>query len=126
MSCRLCGEEDTFTDGNDTEELCKHCLDHCCEECFGALLTEEDYENHLCKICVPSSPQYFTFYDWEIEEYEIECKLKEKKEKEEELRRYNEMMDEKKKEKEEYVPVYQWWNKSKSLPIISSKKWWMK
>ena len=51
MSCRRCGEEENFIDGNEEEELCKHCLDHCCEECFNELETEEEHEHCLCKDC---------------------------------------------------------------------------
>ena len=74
MSCRVCGEEETFTDGNEAEELCKHCLDHCCEECFGPLLEEAEYENHLCESCYGlhnNVPEHFTFHSWEIEEFEF-------------------------------------------------------
>ena len=31
MTCRRCNDEDDFCDGNSSENLCKHCLDHCCE-----------------------------------------------------------------------------------------------
>lgn len=54
MSCRRCGEEETFIDGNEGEELCKHCLDHCCERCFGELHSEEEYEHYVCDDCYES------------------------------------------------------------------------
>lgn len=89
MSCRRCGEQEDFVDGNEGEELCKHCLDHCCENCFSELETEKDYERHMCYKCYEedffqymefspiekikkSSPKCFTFSDEDIEQYEKE------------------------------------------------------
>ena len=87
MTCRMCNEQDDFCDGNSSEELCKHCLDHCCEECFLQLETDEEYEHHLCNDCYRNDffnlpkhlykkePEYFTFSYIEIAEYEEECRL---------------------------------------------------
>ena len=71
MTCRNCNEQDNFCDGNADEELCKHCLDHSCEECFKTLESDLEYDTHLCEDCY-EGPQHFTFFDWEIKEYEEE------------------------------------------------------
>jgi|TARA_B100001971_G_scaffold13522_1_gene10738 hypothetical protein len=65
MTCRRCNEKDDFCDGNSSEELCKHCLDHCCEDCFKELETKEEYEHSVCNEC------YVPFCDYCGEEGEI-------------------------------------------------------
>lgn len=86
MACRRCGKQDDFVDGNESEELCKACLDHCCEQCFKQLETKDDYERHMCYFCfaeefftydygdyspTPTGPQYFTFTDEEVAVFEL-------------------------------------------------------
>ena len=84
----MCNEQDNFCDGNSSEELCKHCLNHSCEQCFQQLETDQEYSRHTCNNCyqvdffkLPSNlydscklePRYFTFCDEDIEDYEFEC-----------------------------------------------------
>ena len=88
MTCRICNEKDDFCDGNASEELCKHCLDHCCEECFLQLETDAEYEHNVCSLCYtknfwdlpsglyPNEPEVFTFSDQDIAAYEEECRSK--------------------------------------------------
>jgi hypothetical protein len=49
--CSVCNSHDDFVDGNQDEKICKHCLDHSCEECFQLLQTEKDYQLSLCSDC---------------------------------------------------------------------------
>lgn len=49
--CKRCGEEEDFCDGNPSEELCKHCLLHSCENCYKELETEKEYEKTICVEC---------------------------------------------------------------------------
>jgi hypothetical protein len=84
----MCNEQDDFCDGNSSEELCKHCLDHCCEECFNQLKTDMEYERNKCNDCYyedffnlpknlyKSEPQCFTFSYKDIKEYEEDCRMK--------------------------------------------------
>jgi len=75
--CKKCGDG-VWGDGNEEEELCKHCLDHVCERCYCDLETEEEYDRYTCEECweetpkKKSEPQYFTFTDIEIFNYEME------------------------------------------------------
>lgn len=84
MTCQRCEEEDNFIEGNEEQEICKNCLDHCCESCFKELETEEEYETHNCSECYPltisitinhqqkkKEPRYFTFTNREIYNYNI-------------------------------------------------------
>ena len=50
-NCIICGDIDDFCDGNESEKICKHCLDHCCEECFTELESPEEESKHICKDC---------------------------------------------------------------------------
>jgi len=56
-NCRRCGDIDDFCDGNESEKLCKHCLDHCCEECFNELESPEEESKHICKECDEDSTE---------------------------------------------------------------------
>jgi len=71
MTCRNCNHSDDFCDGNADEQLCKNCLDRFCEDCFSYLETDLEYDTHLCDDCY-TGPRHFTFFDWEIEEFEEE------------------------------------------------------
>jgi transcription elongation factor GreA-like protein len=56
-NCRRCGEIDDFCDGNESEKLCKHCLDHCCEECFKELESPHEEWKRICKECDEDDPK---------------------------------------------------------------------
>ncbi len=127
MTCRMCDEQDDFCDGNSSENLCKNCLDHCCEECFYQLETEQEYEHNLCNECYTNNlykkePEYFTFNNWEIEEYEEDCMYKKiiedacKKRKQEKLQQNPRKT--RNNIKEEDFKVNQWYLEIEEVDVI--------
>ena len=62
MTCRMCNEQDNFCDGNSSEQLCKNCY---AVDFFK--LPSNLYESYK------PEPEYFTFCDEDIEDYNFEC-----------------------------------------------------
>ena len=71
LFCKCCALCIDFNNGNIEQILCNKCISFHCKQCFIELKTDLESDTHLCKKCY-KGPQHFTFFDWEIAEYEEE------------------------------------------------------